>query len=135
MDSKLRDKVITRTEFIPDDQVEIYFKAADVVVLPYTQIFQSGVLFLAYSFGLPAIVSDVGCLRDDLIGGDADMVFRAGDANDLGRVIESYFEGAIYANLGPYREHIREAANVRYSWTRVGEATPSVYQNVCARHE
>ena len=38
-------------------------------MLPYTHIFQSGVLFLGYSFGLPVIASDVGSLREDVIEG------------------------------------------------------------------
>ena len=41
----------------PDEETELYFKAADVLILPYTHVFQSGVLFLGYSFGLPAIAA------------------------------------------------------------------------------
>src|SRR5207248_3923167 len=48
-DVKLRDRIIQRIEYIPDEETEIYFKAADVLVLPYTHVFQSGVLFLGYS--------------------------------------------------------------------------------------
>src|ERR1019366_2627413 len=40
--------VIQRIYHIPDEETELYFKAADVLALPYTHIFQSGVLFLAY---------------------------------------------------------------------------------------
>ena len=50
----------SRPEFIPDDETEIYFKAADVLVLPYRDIYQSGVLFLGHSFGLPVLAADVG---------------------------------------------------------------------------
>src|SRR4051812_48834777 len=39
------DRIVQAINFIPDEQIEIYFKAADVLVLPYTHIFQSGVLF------------------------------------------------------------------------------------------
>ena len=45
--------VVKRFEFVPDHEIEIYFKAADVLVLPYRFIYQSGPLFLAYNFGLP----------------------------------------------------------------------------------
>ena len=51
-----------RIEHIPDADVELYFKSADVLVMPYTNIFQSGVLFLAFSFGVPVIATDVGAL-------------------------------------------------------------------------
>jgi glycosyltransferase involved in cell wall biosynthesis len=51
----LKGKVISRIEYIPDEDTELCFKAADVLILPYTHIFQSGVLFLGYSFGLPSL--------------------------------------------------------------------------------
>ena len=38
----------------------LFFKAADVLVLPYRHIYQSGVLFLGYSFGLPVLAADRG---------------------------------------------------------------------------
>ncbi len=58
-----------RIQFIPDEEMELYFKAADVLVLPYKEIFQSGVLFLAYSFGLPVVATDVGSFREDIVEG------------------------------------------------------------------
>ena len=62
-------KVIQRITFVPDRETEVYFKAADVLVLPYAGVFQSGVLFLSYSFGLPVIATDVGSFRDDIVPG------------------------------------------------------------------
>ena len=62
-------RVILRLEFIPDDKMEVYFKGADVLVLPYKEIFQSGVLLLAYTFGLPVVATDVGSFREDIVEG------------------------------------------------------------------
>ncbi|HTV55296.1 MAG TPA: glycosyltransferase family 4 protein, partial [Terriglobia bacterium] len=56
-------RVLLRAEHIPDNETEIYFKAADVLVLPYRDVYQSGILFLAQSFGLPVIASQVGSLQ------------------------------------------------------------------------
>jgi glycosyltransferase involved in cell wall biosynthesis len=50
--------------------MEVYLKAADVMVLPYNEIFQSGVLFLGYSFGLPVIATDVGSFREEIVEGE-----------------------------------------------------------------
>jgi D-inositol-3-phosphate glycosyltransferase len=123
----LRSKVISRIQFVPDEEIELYFKAADVLVLPYTEIFQSGVLFLGYNFGLPAIVSNVGSLKDDVVEGETGMVFRAADADDLERVIDEYFGSGLFAHLEQRRMRIREAANLRYSWNRAAEETANVY--------
>ena len=53
-------QIIVKICFIPDAEMEMYLKAADVLVLPYKEIFQSGVLFLAYSFGLPVVATEWG---------------------------------------------------------------------------
>src|SRR4030095_16215310 len=44
--SGIEERVISRIEYIPDEATELYFKAADVSILPYSHVFQSGVLFL-----------------------------------------------------------------------------------------
>jgi glycosyltransferase involved in cell wall biosynthesis len=123
----IRDRVIEKIEFIPDEDVEIYFKAADLLVLPYTLIFQSGVLFLGYSFGLPVLAADVGSLKEEIVPGKTGLVCRPQDSDDLAKTIEAYFESDLYRELEQRRPEIRRFANERYSWTRVGEITKLVY--------
>src|SRR6202011_1889399 len=40
VDNGVRHRVIERIEHVPDEETELYFKAADVLVLSYTQVFQ-----------------------------------------------------------------------------------------------
>ncbi len=47
-------------QFIPDEQVSIYHHAADIVILPYKQILNSGALLLALSFNKPVIAPHIG---------------------------------------------------------------------------
>jgi len=123
----IRERTILRMEFIPDEEMELYLKAADVTVLPYTRIFQSGVLFLAYSFGLPVIASDVGSLRDDVVEGMTGFICRPEDPLDLAKTIERYFASSLYRELASHRGLIREYIQKRHSWDAVGERTRSVY--------
>jgi glycosyltransferase involved in cell wall biosynthesis len=132
-DPKLRSCVDQRIEYVPDADTEIYFKAADVLVLPYVRIFQSGVLFLGYNFGLPVIASDVGSLRDDIVEGMTGFVCRSRDAIDLARQLENYFSSELYNQLDLRRCQIQEFANQKYSWVRVGDITRSVYRRLLAR--
>ncbi len=129
----LENRIIPHVRFIPETEVEVYFKAADVAVIPYVEIFQSGVPFLSYSFGLPVIATDVGSLRDDIVEGGTGFLCRPKDPADLARAIRTYFASDLYQNLETRRNQIREFANDRYSWVRVGKILDEVYQRVLAK--
>jgi glycosyltransferase involved in cell wall biosynthesis len=129
----LRSYVTQRIEYVPDADTEIYFKAADVLVLPYTHVFQSGVLFLGYNFGLPVIASDVGSLKEDIIEGKTGFVCKPRDPVDLSKCIETYFSSELYRELDTRRQDIKYFAAKTYSWTTVGEITQSVYKKLLAQ--
>jgi glycosyltransferase involved in cell wall biosynthesis len=128
-----RERVMQKIEFIPDNETELYFKAADVLVLPYTVIFQSGVLFLAYSFGLPVIAADVGSFADDIIPGETGYLFRPCDAADLASTIEAYFESDLFKSLDRRRQGIRDYASGRNSWEVVATKICNVYVQLLRR--
>lgn len=123
--------LVLRSEFIPDQDIALYFAAADVVILPYTEIFQSGVLFLAYNFGLPVVATDVGSLREDIVEGRTGFICRPNDADSLASAIEKYFESDLFKELDDRKQEIRHYASLRHSWTEVGEITQAVYQRLC----
>lgn len=129
----LDERVIQIIRFIADEDVEVYYKAADVLVLPYTHIFQSGVLFMAYSYGLPAIATDVGSLRDNIVEGETGYICRPRDAPDLARAIETYFESTLFSTLDQRRAEIMAFARERNSWEAVSVETCRVYAQLLAQ--
>lgn len=120
-------RLISHTRFIPDDEIETYFKAADVLVLPYKDIFQSGVLFLAYSFGLPVIATDVGSFRQAISEGRTGFICKPCDAADLARAIEQFFGSSLFQDLGSHRRNIREFARTQHSSVTAGILTRNSY--------
>jgi D-inositol-3-phosphate glycosyltransferase len=128
--SALQSIVIERIAFIPDKETEIYFKAADVLVLPYKHIFQSGVLFLGYNFGLPVIATDVGCLREEVVEGETGFVCRPQDPQALSQALSRYFSSALYNELPSKRRSIRKYAFAKYSWSKVALITESLYSRL-----
>ena len=60
----ISDRVIFRSDFIPDKLVPAYFSAADLIVQPYKEATQSGVTQIAYHFNKPILVTDVGGLPE-----------------------------------------------------------------------
>lgn len=127
------DQVIQEIRFIADEETETYFKAADVLVLPYTTVFQSGVLFLAYNFGLPVIATNVGSLQDDIVEGETGYTCQSCDAADLARAIESYFESDLFESLDHRRADIKAFARRRNSWDEVSDKTCDVYAQLLAQ--
>ena len=125
-------RVLLRANFIPDEETELYFKAADVLVLPYRRIDQSGVLFLAYGFGLPVLAADVGSLKDDIVEGKTGFLFRPEDPIDLAKTIERYFKSELFANA--HRQDIRDYAKRQHSWDIAGTATVGVYSSLQREH-
>ena len=130
VDSGLNDRIIQRVEYIPDEETELYFKAADVLILPYQYVFQSGVLFLAYNFGLPVIAADVGSLKEEIVEGETGFVFKSQDPANLANAIRRYFGSELFKALETRRPLIREYAHERYSWSKVSAMTIATYSNL-----
>jgi len=125
-----REQIISRIAFIPDQDAELYLKAADVMVLPYKDIFQSGVLFLAYSFGLPVVATDVGSFREEIVEGKTGFVCKPCDSLDLAQALQTYFESDLFLGLSSYRQEIRDYAHAEHSWAAVASLTRTAYQQM-----
>jgi glycosyltransferase involved in cell wall biosynthesis len=128
-----RDRMLFDNQFIPDGKMELYLKAADVLVLPYTEIFQSGVLFLSFTFGLPVVAADVGSFREDVVEDRTGFLFRPKDREDLIRAVEGYFASELFRNLSERREDIRRYFREHHSWNAVALMTRQVYAQLARR--
>ena len=63
------DRFIVHNEFVPEDRAADYFRRASVVVLPYIEASQSGVIPMAYSSGKPVVATTVGGLPEAVENG------------------------------------------------------------------
>jgi D-inositol-3-phosphate glycosyltransferase len=127
------DRILLRIQFIPDNEMELYLKAADVLVLPYKEIFQSGVLFLAYSFGLPVVATDVGSFREEIVEGRTGFLCQPGDPAALAKAIDNYFASDLYKNLKVRRQDLKDYADANHSWNAVADLTRNAYAELLGR--
>jgi len=67
---------------IPGDDMQLFLRAADIVVLPYLRSLNSGVLMLALSFGLPVVAPAVGGIAE-VVTPDIGRTFIPGDSDSL----------------------------------------------------
>lgn len=114
------ESVDLRPRYASDRDAACYFAAADAAVLPYRQASQSGVVQLAYGYGLPVIVTPAGGLAAEVEPGRTGWI--AGDLSP------EAIAAAVIGFLGDPRrpampESVREYA-AGHSWKRfAGEAT------------
>jgi glycosyltransferase involved in cell wall biosynthesis len=114
----VEDMVRFVDRYIPDDEVGLYFAAADVVVLPYTSATQSGVVQLAYGFGRPVITTSVGGLPEVVRDGVTGFLVPPNDPNALAGAIARF-----YVAGSPERwEANVTAERDRYGWEPLADA-------------
>jgi glycosyltransferase involved in cell wall biosynthesis len=123
--SRAPDSVKFVPRFIDEDELSAYFKRADLVVLPYLQADQSGVLFTALAFGKPLLLSDVGGFPEIAATGAARIV-PAGNARALGHALRELL--AEEATLAEMCVRARAATQGRYSWHAIAQAHIELYQ-------
>jgi glycosyltransferase involved in cell wall biosynthesis len=117
--------------FITDAELPAYFDRADLVVLPYREIDQSGVLFTALAFGKPLLLSDVGGFPEIAATGAA-RSFPAGDASAL-RVSLRELLGDRSALAG-MAQSARALAQGPYSWGAVATSTLALYESLLSEN-
>ncbi len=78
----LHPNVLIQAGRIEIDAMQVYLRAADVVVLPYVRTLNSGALMLAFTFGLPAIVPDNSGIAE-LVDGRNGFTFPTDDRSGL----------------------------------------------------
>jgi glycosyltransferase involved in cell wall biosynthesis len=116
--------------FVPDQELAAYFRRADLVVLPYREIDQSGVLFTALAFGAPLLLSAVGGFPELAEQGAAALV-APGDAAALAQQLRRLLADR------PARERLaagaRAAAGGRYSWDEIAREHLELYAALATR--
>lgn len=121
---KLKENILLHLDFVEEDEVQYYFEASDVVVLPYKK-FESltGVGMVALSFEKPIIVSDVGTLRELVL--DDDAVFVSGSSESLAEKLRIVLDNKL--------EKLKEDAKIikeKFSWERTISKLLTFYREI-----
>jgi glycosyltransferase involved in cell wall biosynthesis len=128
--SGLSHRISHHIGYIPDAEVEQYFMAADCIILPYRSIYQSGVIFMAYAFGLPILVADIANFRSDVADGETGFLIPSNTPHEISKALTDYFSSALYKNLPETREQIKKWARENYSWDKIGAETRKLYDSL-----
>lgn len=115
-ENNLQDRVIMKTNFIPDSQVRYYLCSGDCVVQPYKNATQSGVTPLAYHFEKPMIVTNVGGLPSLVPDEKVGLVCEPTPESIAGSILKFYRLGEQY-----FIPHLRSEKE-KYSWSKLTDA-------------
>jgi glycosyltransferase involved in cell wall biosynthesis len=98
--------------YVPNEEIPLYFSAADLVMVPYLTATQSGVIQIAYGFGKPVVATAVGGIPEVVAEGRTGFLVPPGDGAAIADAVRRYF-----AEGDPDRFR-REIAveHRRYSW-------------------
>lgn len=111
------ERVIFYPQFIKDEQIHLFFSAADLVVLPYQRILTSGSAILAMSYGKPVIAPRLGSIPEVLSTADW-LLYNSNDIQGLNRAIQQ----SVTCSLPELQELTIRACD-RLNWETIGQQT------------
>ena len=124
-ESGIGERVNVVDSYTPDREVEKYFAAADLVVLPYISATQSGIVQIAYGFTKPVIVTDVGGLPDVVEDDRTGYVVPPKKPEAIAEAALKFFREDQAESMA---ENIEKEA-YRFSWERMGDVMGTFIKN------
>jgi glycosyltransferase involved in cell wall biosynthesis len=117
--------------FVPDPEIPALMRRADVLVLPYREIEQSGVLYTGLAFGKPMVLTAVGGFVEVAREHHAARLVAPGDADELAVALEQLLaDPAERRRLG---DAARAAAEGPYSWDTIAHETLDAYNELLSQ--
>jgi len=111
----LEEAVSVIDDYIPNEEVGLYYSAADVIVLPYISATQSGIIQIAYNYEKPVITTNVGGLPEVVAEGKTGFIVPSKNAEALAQAIVKFFK---IKNKQKFAENIKEYKK-QFSWDRM----------------
>jgi glycosyltransferase involved in cell wall biosynthesis len=121
----LQDRVRLDSSFISKEKIKDYFCAADIIVQPYRTATQSGITQIAYHFGRPMLVTDVGGLSEIVDDQQSGYVVPV-DPSAIAAALADFYEAGRESKMSA---SVR-AASSRFSWKTFVQSLVKFYEQV-----
>ncbi|MBF8295246.1 MAG: glycosyl transferase group 1 [Bacteroidetes bacterium] len=117
-ENNLQNDVVVHSDYVPNEEVSLYFSAADVVVLPYITATQSGIVQIAYQFDKPVIATDVGGLAEVVLNNRTGFIVKPAAPQEVADAVVRFYEGK---REQEFVKNVREEKK-KYSWDNLIQA-------------
>ncbi|HZL10961.1 MAG TPA: glycosyltransferase [Prolixibacteraceae bacterium] len=122
-ENNLEEWIELRTDFITDEEVNLYFSAADMVVQPYKSATQSGVTQIGYHFNKPMLVTNVGGLSEIIPDGKIGYVVEP----ESSRIADALFDFYEHERMSEFEANIVDEKK-KFSWSNMVQTFLTVYK-------
>lgn len=121
----LKEDVILKTDYIPDNEVNLYFCASDLIAQPYKTATQSGVTQIGYHFEKPMLVTNVGGLAE-IVDHNLGGYVIPPTPDDVALSITDFFENNRKEEM---EKHVRKSKE-RFSWETFCKAIMKIKSDI-----
>ena len=126
--NNLNEYCIIHNRFIAEEKVSLYYNVADLVVLPYKKIYQSGVMLMAMSYDVPVLASDLPPIKemiDDEVNG---FLFASEDTHALSNKLNDIlFKPKL---LECVKINANKLIKKKFCWNTIGAQTKLAYESI-----
>jgi glycosyltransferase involved in cell wall biosynthesis len=113
----IEQAVIWVPQYIPNEEVAAWMEMASAAIFPYRDIYQSGALHVAQTFGVPIVASAIRAMQDVIEHETSGLLVPSGDANALAEAIVRVLnDEALAKRLG---QRAAQDAGTRFSWDEI----------------
>ena len=112
--------------FIPDNEVGYYYSACDVAILPYLNVYQSGVIQLAYAHGKPVVATAIAPFMEIVEDNINGFLCRPDDSDDLVKAMVRAFEHKV--EMEKFGAAGRAKIERNYSWSDIAKKVTELYK-------
>ena len=124
----MQEFCLLHTKFIPQEDVAHYYCASDLVVLPYKEIYQSGVLMMTLSFEKAVLTSNLPPLKEVIKDNENGFLFESENSTSLAEKINCILSDEKQWEI--VRENGAKLIKTAYSWDEIGKQTKDAYHTL-----
>lgn len=114
-------------DYIPDEDIQNYFQASNVVVLPFNEVTTSSSVMLSMAYGRPVIVPRLGCLPE-YVNDNVGWIYDPEVLGSLDKCMQSAAENLTHESFGQNAyKYVRED---KFSWKTLSKQTAEIYESI-----